>query len=64
MCIRDRLLVDDKELPFTKAEYEICEFRAKNRGQVFSKEQILEEVFGFDSESNDSTCLLYTSRCV
>ena len=24
-----------------KAEYEICEFLAKNRGQVFSKEQIL-----------------------
>ena len=39
----------------TKAEYEICEFLARNRGQVFSKEQILEQVFGFDSESNDST---------
>ena len=60
MCIRDRLM-DDKELPLTKAEYEICEFLAKNRGQVFSKEQILEAVFGFDNESNDSTCLLYTS---
>ena len=50
-----KLLVDDKQIPLTKAEYEICEFLAKNRGQVFSKEQILEQVFGFDSESNDST---------
>ena len=50
-----QMMVDDKEIPLTKAEYEICEFLAKNRGQVFSKEQILEQVFGFDSESNDST---------
>ena len=50
-----QMMVDDKEIPLTKAEYEICEFLAKNRGQVFSKEQILEQIFGFDSESNDST---------
>ena len=50
-----QMMVDDKEIPLTKAEYEICEFLAKNRGQVFSKEQILEQVFGFESESNDST---------
>ena len=50
-----QMMVDDKEIPLTKAEYEICEFLAKNRGQVFSKEQILEQVFGFDRESNDST---------
>ena len=62
VCIQisqKKLLVDDKELPLTKAEYEICEFLAKNRGQVFAKEQILEEVFGFDSESNDSTIITH-----
>ncbi|MDY5020867.1 MAG: response regulator transcription factor [Blautia sp.] len=50
-----QLMVDDRELSLTKAEYEICELLARNRGQVFSKEQILEQVFGFDSESSDST---------
>lgn len=50
-----QMMVDDKEVSLTKAEYGICEFLARNRGQVFSKEQILEQVFGFDSESNDST---------
>lgn len=50
-----QMIVDDKEISLTKAEYEICEFLAKNRGQIFSKEQILERVFGFDSQSNDST---------
>lgn len=54
-----QMLVDNKEIPLTKAEYEICEFLAENRGQVFSKEQILEHVFGFDSESNDSTIITH-----
>lgn len=54
-----QMLVDNKEIPLTKAEYEICEFLAGNRGQVFSKEQILEHVFGFDSESNDSTIITH-----
>lgn len=50
-----RITVDNKEIPLTKTEYEICEFLARNCGQIFSKEQILEQVFGFDSESNDNT---------
>lgn len=54
-----QLLIDNVEIALTRAEYEICEFLAKNRGQVFSKEQILEEVLGFDSESNDSTIVTH-----
>lgn len=54
-----QLLIDHKEIPLTKAEYEICEFLARNRGQVFSKEQILEQVFGFDSASSDSTIITH-----
>lgn len=42
------------KLPFTKSEYEICEYLALHRGQVFSKEQIYEAVFGFDRESDDT----------
>ena len=54
-----QMFVDEQEIALTKAEYQICEFLAKNRGQVFSKEQILEQVFGFDSESNDSTIITH-----
>ena len=32
---------------------------AENIGQVFSKEQILEAVLGFDNESNDSTIITH-----
>lgn len=50
-----QLIVKDHIIPLTKGEYEICEFLARNQGHVFSKEQIFEKVFGFDSDSNDNT---------
>lgn len=39
-------------IPLTKSEYEICELLARNKGQVFSLESILEKAFGYDSESD------------
>ena len=49
------VLVGDKKIPFTKSEYEICEFLMKNRGQVFSRDQIYEKVYGYDGSSDSST---------
>ncbi len=49
-----KIYCQDEEIAFTKAEYAICEYLALNRGQVFSKERILEHVFGFDGESSSS----------
>lgn len=43
-----------ESVSFTKGEYEICEFLARNRGQVFSKERIYECVFGDYGESDSS----------
>lgn len=48
------LSVDNKKITLTKSEYSICEFLAKNHGQVFSKEQIYDAVYGFDGESDSS----------
>lgn len=50
-----QLIVSENAVPLTKGEYQICEFLARNAGQVFSREQIYEKVFGFDGESNDTT---------
>ena len=47
--------IDNQTVVFTKSEYLICEYLARNKGQVFSKEQINEAVFGFDGESDNST---------
>jgi DNA-binding response OmpR family regulator len=57
-----KLLLDEKEITLTKAEYDICEFLAKNRGQIFSKEQILEKVLGYDSDSSDSTIITHVKN--
>lgn len=41
-------------LPFTKGEYAICEHLALHAGQVFTKEQLYEAVFGFEAEGDSS----------
>lgn len=46
---------DEEKIVLTKSEYDICEFLAKNWGQVFSLERILESIFGYDSESDISS---------
>ncbi|MFJ8262848.1 response regulator transcription factor [Rummeliibacillus sp. NPDC094406] len=44
---------DDTVIAFTKSEYAICEYLALNHGQVFSREKIYENVFGYDGESDN-----------
>ena len=53
MASKECFILEDK-MPLTKSEYDISEFLSLNRGHVFSKEQIMESVFGFDTESNIS----------
>lgn len=49
------LRIDNLLVSLTKSEYLICEFLARNKGQVFSKEQIYEAVFSLDGDSDNST---------
>lgn len=51
--------VNKQKIPFTKIEYGICEFLAKNRGQVFSKEQIYDAVCGYDAEGDSFTIAVH-----
>lgn len=44
---------NDTVISFTKSEYGICEYLALNHGQVFSREKIYENVFGYDGESDN-----------
>ncbi len=48
------LYFNQEQIELTKSEYEICEFLVRNRGQVFSLEQIIEKVYGFDCGSDSS----------
>lgn len=51
---KHELCVHDEALKLTKSEYDIALFLFKNHGQVFSKEQIYEEIYGFEKSGNDS----------
>ncbi|MGL4739891.1 MAG: response regulator transcription factor [Sarcina sp.] len=44
----------NEKINLTKGEYKICEYLAKNKGQVFSLEQIFVKVYGYDKESDNS----------
>lgn len=46
--------VNDHALPLTRGEYAICEFLALHAGQVFTREQLYEAVFGYEAEGNSS----------
>lgn len=48
------ILVDECKIHFTKSEYAICEYLAVNRGQVFSREQIYEKIYGYEGKSDES----------
>jgi DNA-binding response OmpR family regulator len=47
--------VNDKNINLTKKEFEIVELLALNPGQVFSKDQIYEKIWGYDGLGDTST---------
>lgn len=51
---KSEAFMKEDKIPFTKSEYQICEFLARNHGQVYTKEQIYEHVFGYDGNSDIS----------
>lgn len=53
------LTINETHIPLTKGEYAICEYMARYKGQVFSKEQIYESVFGFDAEGDSTTVAVH-----
>ncbi len=50
-----KIQIDSTAVPLTKSEYLICEYLARNKGQVFTKEQIYEAIFSLDGDSDNST---------
>lgn len=47
--------IQGMDIPLTKTEYDIVEFLALHAGQVFTKEQIYESVWGYDSTGDNTT---------
>ncbi|WP_394916460.1 response regulator transcription factor [uncultured Robinsoniella sp.] len=47
--------VDGKPTELTHKEYELLHFFMQNKGQVFSREQLLNRIWGYDFEGNSRT---------
>lgn len=47
--------INDTAIYLTKREYDIVELLALHTGQVFSREQIYEKVWGYDAEGDSAT---------
>lgn len=54
-----RVTIDDMELELTKTEYELLYLLFKNAGIVLRREQILEHVWGYDSEVETNVVDVY-----
>ena len=46
--MQHRARVDDKEISLTSKEFALLSFLASNAGNVYSREQLLEQVWGYD----------------
>lgn len=51
-----------KEIPITNKEFDILELLARNKGQVFSKKQIYDQVWGEDYFSDDRNIIAYINK--
>lgn len=54
-----RVTIDDIELELTKTEYELLYLLMKNAGIVLRREQIMEHVWGYDSEVETNVVDVY-----
>jgi len=55
-------LRDNKPIPLSAKEFELLFFLAKNRNQVFSKSQLLDAVWGYDTYGDENTITVYIRR--
>jgi two-component system alkaline phosphatase synthesis response regulator PhoP len=54
--------IGGKLLALTFKEYELLKFLAKNRGRVFTRETLLNEVWGYDYYGGDRTVDVHIRR--
>lgn len=50
-----KVMVDEKEIDLTYKEFELLLFFMQNKGQVFSREQLLNRIWGYDFEGSSRT---------
>ena len=56
------LSVKGEKISLTKSEYEICEYLARNSGQVFTREQLLDHIWGYEYIGDTRTVDVHIKR--
>ncbi|MGN8646526.1 response regulator transcription factor [Gracilibacillus sp. HCP3S3_G5_1] len=57
-----RVYLDDVELTLTAKEYDLLYFLATNPNQVFTKDHLLEKIWGFDAVGDSSTVTVHIRK--
>lgn len=57
-----KVFVNETEVPFTSKEYDVLLFLAIHPNQVFSKDQLFENIWGLDALSDNATVTVYISK--
>jgi DNA-binding response OmpR family regulator len=56
------LTINNQNIVLTRREYDIAEFLSLHSGQVFSREQIYEKIWGNDAEGDSSTVVEHIKK--
>lgn len=57
-----QLFIRKKEIPVTNKEFDILELLARNKGQVFSKEQIYDQIWGESYFCDSKNIIAYINK--
>ena len=57
-----KVILNDSEVDLTTKEFEVLNYLAKNSGQVFTKEQLYDGVWGLSEFMDENTIAVYVKR--
>ena len=57
-----KVLVDNEEIILTSKEFKLLDFLSSHPNQVFSKEQLIDQIWGYNDYIDDNTIAVYIGR--
>lgn len=57
-----KVMVDDSEINLTSKEFKLLDFLSTHPGQVFSKDQLIDQIWGYNDYIDANTIAVYVGR--